>query len=52
MSDVQVRKNSNGSWSVYTDGRMVSDHRTYDGAATSANQHIEAAALGVSEIKS
>lgn len=40
--NVTVRKNERGSWSVYADGRIVSDHATRDGAATAANNLIRA----------
>lgn len=40
MSAVTIGKNERGAWCVYIDGRLISDHRTRDGAATSANQLI------------
>lgn len=41
-NEVTIRKNDRGSWCVYVDDELVSDHRTRDGAATSANQLIRA----------
>ena len=41
-SDVTIGKNERGTWCVYIDGRLISTHRSRDGAAISANQLIEA----------
>lgn len=37
---VTIAKNPRGAWSVYLDGRFVSDHRDRDGAAKAARQHF------------
>lgn len=39
---IDVGKNGRGTWCVYFDGQVISDHRTRDGAATAANNLIRA----------
>ena len=37
---ITVGKNERGAWSVYIDGRMVSDHRDREAAAIAARRHL------------
>lgn len=39
MSAIEVRRNERGSWCVYIDGRIISDHATHAAARTAAAQH-------------
>lgn len=39
---VEVRKNERGTWCVYVDGRMISDHATHTAARISAQNIVNA----------
>lgn len=36
---IEVRTNERGTWCVYIDGRMISDHATAEAARTAARRH-------------
>ena len=42
MSDpkIEVRKNERGTWCVYLDGHMVSDHASHVAARRTAQLHV------------
>ncbi len=44
MSDIDIGRHG-GGWGVYVDGHRISSHTTRDGAATAANNLIQAEAL-------